>query len=111
MLHLEGKETGRDLPTLRELIARLSSEQIIKTVKAVIGSDAKGVRQMSIYLCHRFSEAKLRDLGMYFDIRESAISEASRRFSFEVGNGWVVAASGREGQGRVENMKCVDATL
>ena len=37
-------------------------------------------RQAGMYLCHRYSGEKLRTIGELFNVRESAISEASRLF-------------------------------
>lgn len=82
--HLQGKAVDREVPALRELVARPSPEQIVRAVEAVIGDDAKQARRASIYFFHRFSGLKLRDLGAFFNVRESAISEASRRFSLKL---------------------------
>jgi len=82
--HLQGKRVDREVPALRELVARPSPEQIVRAVEAVIGDDAKQARRASIYFCQRFSGLKLRDLGAHFNVRESAISEASRRFCLKL---------------------------
>jgi hypothetical protein len=38
----------------------------------------------SIYLCHRYSGARLKEIGAYFVIGESAVSQASRRFAIKM---------------------------
>ena len=38
-------------------------------------------RQMQIYLCHRYTGARLLEIGNLFGIGESAVCQNSRRFS------------------------------
>jgi len=38
-------------------------------------------KKMSIYLCHRYSGAKLKEIGERFGGGESAVSQSSRRFA------------------------------
>lgn len=78
--HLTAKELERDLPALRQFAARPTLEEILSAVKSVIGSDEKLARQAGMYLCHRYSGEKLRTIGALFNVRESAITEASRLF-------------------------------
>ena len=70
-----------NLPTLRALSNRPDIEQIIETVDSVIGSNDKLSRQIKLYLCHRYSGRKLKEIGTYFDIGESGVSQTTRRVS------------------------------
>ena len=54
--------------------------EILSAVKSVIDSDEKLARQAGMFLCHRYSGKKLRTIGELFNVKESAISEASRLF-------------------------------
>lgn len=65
---------------MRQFASRPSLEEILSSVKSVIDSDEKLARQAGMYLCHRYSGQKLRTIGELFNVRESAISEASRLF-------------------------------
>ncbi|MBI1921545.1 MAG: transposase [Geobacter sp.] len=78
--HLTTKEVERDLPALRQFVVRPTLDEILSTVKSVIDSDEKLARQAGMYLCHRYSGEKLRTIGELFNVRESAITEASRLF-------------------------------
>lgn len=78
--HLTSRVMERDLPALRQFASRPSLEEILSSVKSVIDSDEKLARQAGMYLCHRYSGQKLRTIGELFNVRESAISEASRLF-------------------------------
>ena len=56
----------------------------MNAVTEVLGDQPKVARQASLYLCHRYSGEKLRAIGNVFDVRESAVSEASRLFSVKL---------------------------
>ena len=53
----------------------------MNAVTEALGAQPKVARQASLYLCHRYSGEKLRDIGNMFNVRESAVSEASRLFA------------------------------
>ena len=36
-------------------------------------------RNVSVYFCHRYSGARLREIGEHFGLSEAAVSQASRR--------------------------------
>lgn len=42
------------------------------------------LRKVGIYLFHKYSGAKLKEIGARFGIGESAVSQASRRFVVEI---------------------------
>ena len=48
--------------------------------KNVSKDDSSLSKKITIYLCHRDCGMKLKQIGNYFNITESAVSEASRRF-------------------------------
>ena len=78
--HLSAKEPCRNLPALRQFAVRPSPEEIIRVAQDTFGDNAKLVRNASIYICHKYSGAKLKKISQHFAVRESAITEASRRF-------------------------------
>jgi hypothetical protein len=59
-------------------------EDIAGTVKILISGNDKLVRNASIHICHKYSGVKLKEIGQYFSVRESAITEASRRFQLKM---------------------------
>ncbi|MCK4623175.1 MAG: hypothetical protein KAT62_13280 [Desulfuromonadales bacterium] len=77
--HLNTKRADRNVPALKALSAQPSLDTIIKTVMSLIGEDDELSKKASIYLCHRYSGAKLKEIGERFNIGESAVSQASRR--------------------------------
>jgi putative transposase len=81
--HLNGKEDA-NIPALRQLNSRPTTEAIMKEARAEFGEDEKMVRRATIHLCHKYSGLRLREIGDYFNVRDTAISEASRRFAREL---------------------------
>ncbi|MFZ3091770.1 MAG: transposase [Nitrospirota bacterium] len=77
--HLTNKKVDRNLPALREL-SKASITEIIKEVDSIFRGDAVLSRKAAIYLCHRYSGRTLMEIGDYFNIGESAVSQTSRRF-------------------------------
>ena len=78
--YLSGKKIDRNQPSLREL-KRTNIKEIISEVKEILGKNETISRKAAIYLCHRYSGRTLREIGKYFGIGESAISQTSRRFN------------------------------
>jgi REP element-mobilizing transposase RayT len=81
--HIDGKEKDRDLPALKKLATRPSLDRIIQTVQRIIDNE-KLSGKACIYFYHKFSGARLKEIGSCFGIGESAVSQASRRFVLQV---------------------------
>ncbi len=56
-------------------------QEIFDITEDTFGEDAKLARELKIFLCHKHTAMKLRELGNHFGISESGICEASRRVS------------------------------
>jgi putative transposase len=78
--HVGKRELARDLPALRQLSIRPSLEEIVTAVDTVLGTDKKLARQVGMYLCHRYSGERVREIGKLYKVSESAITEAARTF-------------------------------
>jgi hypothetical protein len=78
--HLSSKKADRDLPSLRELTCRPSLDEIVKTVKEAFPEDERLATKAGIYICHRYSGVKLKEIGAIFRLTESGITRASKRF-------------------------------
>ena len=77
--YLSEKKADRNLPALREL-RKTAIEEIIGEVEKILGKNEAISRKAGIYLSHRYSGSVLREIGEYFGIGESAVSQESRRF-------------------------------
>ncbi len=78
---LATRTNSRDLPAARELMRRPKIQQIFEAVACEISVDHRLAKKMTIYLCHHFSGCTLKEIGTYFGVGESAVSENSNRFA------------------------------
>ena len=84
--HLDRKRLDRDLPDLKQFNEMPDLAEIIKQAGKVLSGDAALSRRVQIYLCHRFSGQKLKDIGLHFGIGVSGVSQASRRVALQIKN-------------------------
>ncbi len=56
-------------------------QDIFDEVGSVFGNDSALDRNVMMYLCRRYTGARLKDIGQFFGIGESGASQASRRVS------------------------------
>jgi len=78
---LKMKPQDRELPALEELVDRPDIDTISDIVDSVIQTDDRLAKQIKLYFCHRYSGLKLKEIGKYFGIGESGVSQTSRRLS------------------------------
>lgn len=69
----------RDLPVLRALAQRPSLREIEKTVEEVLGRNNPLFKKFCIHISHRHGGFKLKEIGGFYDMGDSAINQASRR--------------------------------
>ncbi|ABQ27188.1 REP-associated tyrosine transposase [Geotalea uraniireducens] len=79
--HLSEKGVDRAVPGIRQFKSNPEPEEILKAVAAVVGEKEKQARQVGMYLCHKYSGKKLREIGNLFGVGETAIAEARRLLS------------------------------
>ena len=77
--YLGGRKRDRDVPAVAAL-KKESLETIADRVWLEFQDSPEHSRKAVIYLSHRFSGLSLKEIGRKFSIRESAVSQASRRF-------------------------------
>lgn len=82
--HLEEKREAVDIPDLRRIACRWSVEEIIETVREAFGEGSSLTKKLSIYLCHRYSGARLKEIGDRFGIGAAGVSQESRRFAIKM---------------------------
>jgi len=81
--HIDGKMHDRDLPAIRKLSPRPTVDAIIEAARNLDG-DTRLSEKAGIYFCHKYSGAKLKEIGKHFGIGESGVSQTSRRFAQEL---------------------------
>lgn len=82
--HLDRKKSDRDLPDLKQFYELPDLEKIIKQAAKVLKEDAALLKRVQIYLCHKFSGQKLKEIGLHFGISVSGVSQASRRVALQI---------------------------
>lgn len=83
--YLEGREKDRDLPALRELTRGPGIADIKVASEEVFPKDARLARMAGIYLCWRFSGARLKEIGNLYGISESGVNRACWRLEGKMG--------------------------
>lgn len=81
-VHDHKEEVG--IPALRQMQSKPSPDEISRGIKTILAGNEKLTRQLGIYLCHKHSGLRLKDIGETFGMRESAICEASRRIRCKI---------------------------
>jgi len=78
--YIEGRDRDRDLPALRELTRRPDPFLIKAAAEEAFLEEERLARMTCIYLCRRFSGVRLKEIGELFDLSDSGVTQASRRF-------------------------------
>ncbi len=78
--YLASAENDRNLPALTELSQRKTLEEICAEVEAEFADIPKMARKVALYISHRYSGRRLKEIGKLFGIGESAVSQNSHRF-------------------------------
>lgn len=81
--HVDGRQVDRNVPAIKKLSGRPTIDAIIQAVQSASLAD-KVAKKASIYLCHKFSGARLKEIGAQFGIGESAVSQTSRRVAMQM---------------------------
>ena len=81
---LSGKEPDKELPALKELVQKVSMQEIFDEVDSVFTKEKAFARNVKMYLCQRYLREKLKDIGLHFGIGESGVSQASRRVAQKI---------------------------
>ena len=71
----------RNLPMPHRTAAKADIDRILEAAQAAFGDRKKHAEKVAIHLAHRFSGLKLREIGVRFGLKDSGVSEASRRVS------------------------------
>jgi putative transposase len=76
--HLDEMQADRNIPAFRKL-TRPTLDEIERTVGKLISEDKTLSRKVSVFFCHRYSGARLREVGERFGMSDAAITQASKR--------------------------------
>jgi putative transposase len=76
--HLAEKQPDRNVPAVKRL-NRPTLQELLSVIEKELGEQESLKRNVSIYFCHRYSGARLREIGERFGLSDAAVSQASRR--------------------------------
>jgi putative transposase len=79
LISSKGGDT-RNVPAMRQLVDKPSLEYIEKVVESVVGRGHILFKKFCIYASHQYGGFSLKEIGAYYGMRGSAISQSSRRF-------------------------------
>jgi REP element-mobilizing transposase RayT len=79
--YLKHRTVGRDVPAVRELATRATGEDIVRAVDKAFKKEPATARKVALYLCHRYTSERLKEIGVRFGMSEAGVSKASRRLS------------------------------
>lgn len=77
--YLSHIEPDRELPELNDQPNKIGIEDIENAVNKVFGTDKRLARQVKLYLSHRYTGLKLKEIGQWYRIGQSGVTQASRR--------------------------------
>ena len=69
---------------IRALSSKPTITKMVKEVESAFNQQLAQVKNVSLYLCHRHTASSFGQIGRYFNILESAVSQASRRFGMKI---------------------------
>ena len=82
--HEERMLHDRNLPMPFRTPPRVELDRLVEAAQAAFGEKKRQAENVAIHLAHRFGGLKLREIGARFGLKDSGVSEASRRVSKEL---------------------------
>jgi putative transposase len=82
--YLSDRKPDKELPALRQLVARISLQDVFNTVGSVFENEPSLERSLIVYLCQKYSGETLKKIGDRFGISESAVSQTAKRFKVKI---------------------------
>ena len=74
----------RNLPAVKQILKGPSPGEIEEAVAGAVGKDHVLYRKFCIHLSHRYSGIGLGEIGKYFGMKGSAVSQSSRRIKKDI---------------------------
>ena len=79
--YIDRKKGDRSVPAIKELIDNPDIAETHSKVEMLCNNDTSLSKKITIYLFHKYSEMRLKEIGTYFGIGDSAVSESSKQFN------------------------------
>ena len=96
----------RNMPALRQLVDRPSLEKIQRSVEAVIGEGDSHCKKICLYLSQEIGGYTLKQIGSYYNMRGSAVSQSNKRFKQCIGEEKKMEGITKEIKIAIRNVEC-----
>jgi hypothetical protein len=83
-LGLEKNGDSRNMPALRAIASKPSLVEIENSVRAMVGEEDPCFKKICLYLSWEYGGFSLKEIGEFYGMQESAVSQAGRRFKQKV---------------------------
>ncbi|MFO7558973.1 MAG: transposase [Desulfobacterales bacterium] len=77
--YLSGMQSDKDVPATKELLQKVTLDQIFTAVDAVFEDEPVVARNVKMYLCQKYSGKSLKEISSHFGISDSGVSHSRRR--------------------------------
>ena len=81
---LSGKKPDKEIPALKDLVPKISMQDIFDEVESVFRKEKGLSRNVKMYLCQKYTGETLKDISIHFCIGESGVSQANRRVTQKI---------------------------
>ncbi len=86
-LGLEKNGDSRNMPALKAIARKSSLVEIKNSVQTIVGEEDSCFKKICLYLSWEYGGFSLKEIGDFYGMQESAVSQAARRFKQKVVEG------------------------
>ena len=97
---------ARNVPVLKRLMTKPSFEAIDQIVESVIGKENRLFRKFCIYASHQMVGFPLKEIGAYYNMRGSAVSQSNRRLKQSISKNKELKWMEKEIKNRINSVEC-----
>jgi hypothetical protein len=97
---------ARNIPVLKRLMSKPSFEAIDQIVESVIGKENDFFKKFCLYTSHQMVGLPLKEIGAYYDMRGSAVSQSNRRLKQRISKDKKLGQMEKEIKNRINSVEC-----